>query len=112
MPSLTISRADAERLVKFVRDHGKDQFFIAKDQGAYLGYSVGAKPEQQCLFYFRGMDPSKNPDFYETARYAFGGDDFGEHLPITTIEKMLANPVVKKIRFEVTSRAIKTVGIG
>jgi len=91
MPQMTLSFADCEKLISFCRANDLKQYFIAKDQGAYLGASKGAEPSQQCLFYFRGCDPRKNPDsYYDNARAAFGGDDFGEHLDVPALESMIA----------------------
>lgn len=107
MPAITLSRVQAERLVKFCKQHNKDKFFIAKDHGAYLGQSVGSKPEEQCLFYFSGCDPKKNADYYENSRDKFGGDDFGEFLPLAWFEKAVANPKVGRVTITVNKSSIK-----
>lgn len=107
MPAITLSRVQALDLLNFCKKHSKDRFFIAKDSGAYLGASVGSTPDKQCLFYFRGCDPKKDADYYENARYAFGGDDFGEFLPVGWLEKFNENPKIAKIKVTVNKRSIK-----
>jgi hypothetical protein len=111
MPKLTLSRPEAERLVKFCADNKLAQWFIAKDQGAYLGASTGAKPEQQCLFYFKGCNPRTDADWYDTAHSKFGGDDFGEHMGIEAITKPLAHPGVQKIEINITRTRLSVQGL-
>jgi hypothetical protein len=90
MPQITIRLAEVKRLIAFCKTHGKTQYFIAKDHGAYLGATTGAAPAPQCLFYFKGCDPRVDTDdYYDNARYAFGGDDFGCNLELSTLENML-----------------------
>lgn len=107
MASITLTRADAQRLVDFCATHKATHYFIAKDQGAYIGYSVGAKPEQQCLWYFKGCDPTKDSDFWENSRAKFGGDDFGENLEVAGIVTMLGNADVQRIKWTITKTSMK-----
>lgn len=107
MPQITLSREQVQSLVAFCDAAKSESFFIAKDHGAYVGFSTGATPDKQCLFYFKGCDPAKNAQFYENARHAFGGDDFGEHLPLTHLRSALANPASKKVRITVNSSSIR-----
>ncbi|GAA0189473.1 MULTISPECIES: DUF3085 domain-containing protein [Cupriavidus] len=107
MPQITLSRTQAASLVAFCDAAGSNEFFIAKDHGAYVGFSTGSTPEQQCLFYFKGCNPAKDADFYENARHSFGGDDFGERLPLDALRKALDNPRTEKIRIAVTSKSIR-----
>lgn len=112
MPQITLSRLEAQRLVDFCTLHKSESFFIAKDDGAYLGYSVGEKPEQQCIFYFKGCDPKLNPDTYwETGQRMFGGDDFGEHIKLRMISEMLARPQVTRVTVKISPRQIRVEGI-
>lgn len=106
MPVMTLSRAQVEKLHSFCKEHKKDTFFIAKDHGAYVGQSVGATPDKQCLFYFKGCDPKKDYDFYENAVNGFGGDDFGEFLPISWLEKVVERPDIQKMKINVGARSI------
>lgn len=109
MPQLTLSRSEVASLVAFCDAAGSDQFFIAKDHGAYVGYSTGATPDKQCLFYFKGCNPAKDADFYENACRGFGDDDFGERLPLVDLRKALEDPSTQKVRITVTSRSIELV---
>jgi hypothetical protein len=106
MHTIDLSRAQVQQLVDFCVEHKRTTWFIAKDHGAYLGASTGAKPKPQCLFYFPGCDPEKDEDFYDTADTKFGGDDFGEHMPLADLQRYLEKPAMDGIRVKVTSRAI------
>ncbi len=110
MPQITLSRAQVESLVAFCDAAKSERFFIAKDHGAYVGYSTGSKPEQQCLYYFKGCNPAIDADFYENARRSFGGDDFGERLSLTGLKEVLANAECKSVRITVTRRSIRIDG--
>lgn len=66
-------------------------FWLVKDSGIYLmsNGSPGLKenPEdqdstKQKVFYAKGFDPAKDEDWYDSARYAVGGDDFGIFIPL------------------------------
>lgn len=107
MPQITLTRSQVQALVSFCEAAKSDSFFIAKDHGAYVGFSTGPAPEHQCICYFKGCNPHTDADFYENARHAFGGDDFGEHLPLTHLRSALANPASKKLRITVTARSIR-----
>lgn len=96
MPSLTINRDQMQALV----DSGQDQFYIAKDSGAYIG-ACGVDP-----IYFRGCDPNKDEDWYETARGKFGGDDFGEHAPMQLLKDVLGDDSVLSLKVNVNSSTI------
>ena len=107
MPQLTLSRSEVASLVAFCDAAGSDQFFIAKDHGAYVGYSTGATPDKQCLFYFKGCNPAKDADFYENTYRSFGGDDFGERLPLVDLRKALEIPAIQKVRITVSATSIR-----
>jgi hypothetical protein len=109
MPQITLSRTQVATLVAFCDAAGSDQFFLAKDHGAYVGYSTGPTPDKQCLFYFKGCDPAKDADFYENAQRSFGGDDFGENLRLVDLRKALEDPATQKVRITVTPRSIELV---
>lgn len=107
MPQMTLSRAQVQSLVAFCDSAKSDRFFIAKDHGAYLGFSTGPKPEQQCLFYFKGCNPAKDVGFWDNAQRAFGGDDFGERYPLSHFRQALSNPECKSVRIVVTRRSVR-----
>lgn len=104
MPSLTLNRAQIDQLAEFIRANSIKQIFVAKDHGAYVGASIGEKGN--CVFYFDGCDPSKDKDYYDTARTLFGGDDFGEHLDAKSVLDAAGDPRVTKMKFSVTETAI------
>lgn len=107
--TLNLAREQVQQLINFCAKHNQEQWFIAKDHGAYLGYSVGPKPEQQCLFYFPGCDPLRNADWYDTTLAQFGGDDFGEHLPVADLVENLLPPEVIGLRFVVAPTEISII---
>jgi hypothetical protein len=111
MPQITLQRQDVQSIVDFCDAAKSDRFFIAKDHGAYVGYSTGANPDQQCLFFFKGCNPAKDADFYENSRQAFGGDDFGERIPLDHLRQALNDPTCKKVRIAVTSTSIRFVSL-
>ncbi len=95
MAQITLTRADVQKLSDFCAKHGEDKWFLAKDQGAYVGATGGSQEEgtfENCIFYFKGCDPHKDEDWYDEAHYKFGGDDFGEHFEVELLTKFLANP--------------------
>jgi hypothetical protein len=106
MPTIELSRRQVKELVDFGIEHKQDQWFIAKDQGAYLGMSLGMDPLPKIIFYFPGCDPSKDEDWYDTAHAQFGGDDFGEHMPLADLQRYLEIPNLLCIGIKVTSTSI------
>lgn len=106
MPTIELSRRQVKQLVDFCIEHKQTQWFIAKDQGAYLGMSMGMDPLPKCLFYFPGCDPEKDEDWYDTAHAQFGGDDFGEHMPVADLQRYLEIPNLLCIGIRVTSKSI------
>lgn len=111
MPTITLSRQEVEKLVNHCKVNGKTEYFIAKDHGAYLG-AAPSKSGHKCIFYFKGCDPDKNPDFYEKSRQLFGGDDFGEFFDVAILEQAVGNPRVAKVKWTVTKTAIKITCLG
>ena len=79
---ITIGKKKIDKLAAFIRKHDLQQWFMAKDDGAYIGASTG--PEK-VIYYFAGCNPGKDEHAWETARDKFGGDDFGEHLPVERV---------------------------
>lgn len=68
---------------------------LAKDQGVYLLSAgiprqlVPGSDEKSVVVYADGMHPERDPDWYDTAHAAVGGDDFVESLPVADIDAML-----------------------
>lgn len=84
MPQITLKAKDVRELSQFLKRHGKETFFLAKDHGAYIGATAGSNADEtfeRIIHYFAGCNPEKDEGFYETSRWKFGGDDFGEMLP-------------------------------
>lgn len=93
MSTFSIKKAAALELLAFCEKHKVEQFFIAKDHGAYIGATKDkplAKGEKidhskvnvfNNIHYLLGCNPDTDEDSYEECRYRFGGDDFGVHLP-------------------------------
>ncbi len=105
---LTLSVAQTRELADCIIKHNIPNFYLAKDHGAYVGagiLDVQGEP-QGVVFYFRGCDPSKDPDYYDEARYKFGGDDFGVTFSNTDFVTRAAK-YYKKLRFVVTDSDVK-----
>lgn len=107
MPQIILTRSNVQSLVSFCEAAKSNSFFIAKDHGAYVGFSTSPTPDKQCLFYFNGCYPAKDADFYDNARRSFGGDDFGERLSLADLRKALEDPATKTVRITVTPRTIR-----
>lgn len=95
MSTFSITRANAKKLLTFCKANKEDQFFICKDHGAYIGATTGSnekKTFKNSIHYVKGCNPDTDEDSYEEARYKFGGDDFGEHLPVQWLEVFFNDP--------------------
>lgn len=101
---ITLSREDVLKLLAFSESHNHKEFFVAKDHGAYVGDSAGDKGN--CIFYFAGCNPDKDKDWYDTCHEKFGGDDFGEHLPIEWLQRVRDNPKITKMVVKLTAKRI------
>lgn len=108
MPTLTLTRDDMNKMAAIGKDEGLKTFFLAKDQGAYIGI-VGKKEKH--IVYFRGMNPEKDEYWYEAAADAFGGDDFGEWFDLPMLTELLKDETVSGCKFNVgkTKISIKSV---
>jgi hypothetical protein len=104
MPGITLKRADAIRLLEFCQKNNKPTFFMAKDHGAYVGQSNGAA--DNCIFYFKGCNPKTDADWWGTTDAQFGGNDFGEFLPVAWLETVANNPHCRAIRINVNAKRI------
>lgn len=99
MPQITLSRAQALS-IRHDCVTKNQQFFVAKDQGAYVGTAHN-------VVYFRGCDPVKDKDWYDECRIKFGGDDFGEYLPLEWLDTVVKETSVKSVTIALTGRQIK-----
>lgn len=98
MPQITLKKKQIDQFSAFLRKHDVKKWFLAKDDGAYIGATGGSDDDfERCIFYFRGMDPSKDEFAWDTARDAFGGDDFGEHFDAEIIHKLADDPLTTKM---------------
>lgn len=104
---IELSRVQVQQLVDHCEKYDLKQWFIAKDHGAYVGASAGAEDHQKCIFYFKGCDPQKDQDWYDTARAKFGGDDFGEMMEVESLKSTLAEAKMTAIEVVVTTSQIK-----
>ena len=110
MPQLTLNAKQVRKLSAFCKKHNNDNFFMAKDTGAYVGATGGSHEDgtfENCIFYFKGMDPTKSDDAYDNARYAFGGDDFGETFDTAFLHKLAAEPNLHSMTVKVSASSIK-----
>ena len=73
---LTLTQKQTRDFADCIEKHGHENFYMAKDQGAYVG-AGNSSDNTGVVFYFKGCDPSKNEDWWEECRDRFGGDDFG-----------------------------------
>jgi len=106
MAQMTLNRKQFTKLHDFCEKHGKEQFFLAKDEGAYVGATAGSQEDgnfERCLFYFKGCDPKKDADFHEEADHKFGYDDFGEFFSTDVLKQCVADEYVTKIVIKVTA---------
>lgn len=108
MPQITLKKAQVQQLVAFCDEHKQANFFMAKDQGAYVGAAAGIVDGQMknCIFYFKGCDPQKDQDWYHNARDMFGGDDFGENFPVSHLKDALAQPDLTSVVIKVTPTSV------
>lgn len=108
MAKIKVTREQVQALVDFCAKHNLKDFFLAKDHGAYIGQSIGAGAEDnRCIYYFPGCHPENDVDWYDRAFADFGGDDFGEHLPLEWLTSALAQPKMKYLELVVTATKIK-----
>jgi len=112
MPQITITREQTQQIVDLCQKHGTKKWFLAKDEGAYIGACGGSHNDgtfENVIFYFRGMDP-KNEKYageaWDNAQHAFGGDDFGEHFDLAVLVKLLADETFAKLIVKVGATSI------
>tara|TARA_R110000744_G_scaffold6491_1_gene22691 strand:- start:159 stop:491 length:333 start_codon:yes stop_codon:yes gene_type:complete len=100
---ITIGKKKIDKLAEFIRKNNLDHWFMAKDDGAYIGASTG--PER-VIYYFAGCNPDKDEYAWETARDKFGGDDFGEHFAVEDVLTAADNEKTHSITVTVGREAI------
>lgn len=105
------TRKQVEVLVQFGSELNKEKFFLAKDQGLYLGITNGSHEKgdfSNCIQYAKGCDPKLNSDdWYETARSIAGGDDFGEHLDIDILVSVLRDKNWTQFNVRITANELQ-----
>lgn len=100
MAQITINRDDLEKMAALAIKHNTKKFFMAKDQGAYVGVTGGRQEDgtfESHIVYFNGCNPKTDADYYDNAQDKFGGDDFGEHFDMAIIHKLVADPLTIKM---------------
>lgn len=107
MPQITLTQDQTQQFARFLCENNLAQWFVAKDQGAYIG-AYSEKTDSNCIFYFRGCDPERNPDWYESTR-RFGGDDFGEYFGKDFVLRCALHN--RRLRVNVTDTLVKLVGV-
>lgn len=107
MPQITLNINQTKKFIDFAKKHNVEKFFIAKDQGAYIGINT-KNAKEKIIHYFNGCNPDRNEEWYENCHYKFGGDDFGEMLDLAKIKEW---PTGLKLRVKLTSSYITVEGI-
>ena len=106
----TLSLKETKKLADCIEHYNYDSFYLAKDQGAYVGAGNNATGTG-VLFFFRGCDPQRDPNWYEECRYKFGGDDFGVQFDDIDFV-MAARNNRMKLKFSVSPTSIKLSMVG
>jgi len=114
MTQITLNSKQINEFAAFIIKHNKDKFFVAKDEGAYVGCTHTNEDGtlERVLYFFKGMDPSKEKydgEAYDNAHYAFGGDDFGEFLETKFIVEM-SKKINPSVTIKITATQIKMDG--
>lgn len=91
---MSITKKQAQELYAFCITHKQDEFFIAKDSGAYFGCTSTneAGHTDRCIQYLEGMNPDRDVYYYETSRQKLGGDDFAVHLNVDWLKIFCMHP--------------------
>lgn len=108
MPQITLNRAQAIKLHDFCVTHKKESFFLAKDHGAYIGQCMQTEDGVvNDIHYFKGCNPKTDDGWYEQSHALFGGDDFGEFLPLSWLKTVKDRLDIKKITIVVGRTQVK-----
>jgi hypothetical protein len=76
---------EVKALATFCEKNNKTEFFLAKDQGLYIGQNTGdsgTKTFEKYIAYAMGCNPDLDEEWYEESCVIGGGDDFGDYLPV------------------------------
>jgi len=109
MPQITLKKKQLDEFAAFIRKHDVKKWFLAKDQGAYVGACGGSQEDgtfENILFYFNGCNPNTDEDFWENGQAKFGGDDFGEQFPVDVILDLADDPLTTKMVVNVGKTSI------
>ncbi|MBB1438565.1 DUF3085 domain-containing protein [Shewanella sp. SG41-4] len=105
MTTASITREQAKALYEFCTKNNLDEWFIAKDHGAYFGATAGSNNAgnfSNSIHYIKGCNPDqdeeKEGDWYDNAHDKFGGDDFGIHLPTSWLKAFFTDESFSKKR--------------
>ncbi|UTZ34951.1 DUF3085 domain-containing protein (plasmid) [Vibrio campbellii] len=92
MSKLIFTKTQVQELSAFCSDNNLANFFLAKDQGVYIGATVGSHKDnsfKNCIKYAEGCDPEQDEsihgDWWENSAHLCGGGDFGEHLEVSIL---------------------------
>lgn len=71
------------------------KFCLVHDAGIYLMAEttepLKGDKTRNFIVHCEGCNPDVDEDYYDTARFLVGGDDFSEHLPLAWLERAVAN---------------------
>lgn len=90
------------------------QFYLVKDRGAYVMAAtetplpVDEEGSANFVVYCEGCNPDVDEDYYETARAIFGGDDFGDPIPLDWM-KMAIDSGESSMRLKVNGEGYELV---
>jgi|DEB0MinimDraft_6_1074348.scaffolds.fasta_scaffold28178_3 hypothetical protein len=114
MPQITLTALQVRKFSKFCKDHRLEQFFVAKDHGAYVGATKRDEDTNELhriIFYFKGCDPNKDKDCWNTQQDKFGGDDFVDLIPASDLHNVAKEKaldamviIVKRSSIEIRTR--------
>jgi hypothetical protein len=110
MAQITLTKKQLDKFATFMRKHDVSEWFMAKDQGAYIGANAGSWKDntlEKCIFYFKGCNPHKDDDAWHNARVKFGGDDFGEYFSPSVVYELSDNPKTHSMTLIVNDKTME-----
>jgi hypothetical protein len=93
----------------------RPQLIFVHDQGIYLMsngrprdlISGDQESGKSFVVYADGHDPHRNPNFWDDARHAVGGDDFAEYIDLSPAQlEMISRPSFTGIKIKVTAKSL------